>query len=65
MTGRTDWLPRRIRWRELCFTYRELCSAIVPHMGLSHVLTHWPEIGCGLAKSRCKRGWHEVAVTSS
>jgi len=39
----------------MCFIYRELCAAIVPHVGLSHALTHWPEIAHGLAESPRKR----------
>jgi hypothetical protein len=39
----------------MCFIYRELCAAIVPHVGLSHVLTHWPDIARGLAESPRKR----------
>ncbi len=37
------------------FLYRELCTAILPDLGLSHVLTHWPEIAQGLAASPRKR----------
>jgi hypothetical protein len=37
------------------FVYRELCTAIMPHIGLSHTLTHWPEIARGLAESRRRR----------
>ena len=37
------------------FLYRELCTAILPDLGLSHVLAHWPEIAHGLAESPRKR----------
>ena len=49
----------------MCFVYRELCAAIVPHVGLSHVLTHWPDIARGLAESPRKRDRQEaVAILS-
>jgi hypothetical protein len=37
------------------FVYRELCTAIMPPIGLSHSLAHWPEIARGLAESPRKR----------
>ena len=37
------------------FVYRELCAAIMPHIGLSHTLAHWPEIARGLAESPRER----------
>ena len=49
----------------MCFIYRELCAAIVPHVGLSHVLTRWPEIARGLAESPRKRGRQEAAAILS
>ena len=45
----------------MCFVYRELCAAIVPDVGLSYVLTHWPEIARGLAESPRKR-FRQVAA---
>ena len=47
------------------FVYRELCAAIVPHVGLSYVLTHWPDIAHGLAESPRKRGRQEAAAILS
>jgi hypothetical protein len=39
----------------MAFVYRELCSAIVPNVGLSHTLTHWFEIARGLAETPRQR----------
>ena len=60
--GDTAWRPRRCRWREMCFVYRELCAAIVPHVGLSYVLTHWADITRGLAEPPRKRGGREATA---
>ena len=45
----------------MCFVYRELCAAIVPHVGLSYVLTHWADIAHGLAESPRRRVRQEAA----
>ena len=49
----------------MCFVYRELCAAIVPHVGLSYVLTHWHEISRGLAEPPRKRGLQEATAILS
>lgn len=49
----------------MCFVYRELCAAIVPHVGLSYVLTHWSEIARGLAESPRRRRRQEATATLS
>jgi hypothetical protein len=43
------------------FVYRELCAAVVPHLGLFHVLTHWPDIARGLAESPRRRSRQKAA----
>ena len=46
----------------MCFVYRELCVAIVPHVALSYMLTHWPDIARGLAESPRKRRRQEAVA---
>jgi hypothetical protein len=48
-------MPRRSRWREMCFLYRELCSAISPRLGLAQSLERWPQVARGLAETPRKR----------
>lgn len=49
----------------MCSTYRGFCVAIVTHVALSHVLTHWSETALGLAESARKRARQEPAAILS
>ena len=53
--GDTSWQPRRSRWREVQFLYRELVAAIVPPLGLAKVKQRWNDIAHHLADSPRKR----------
>ena len=53
--GATSWQPRRSRWREVHFLYRELVFAIVPRLGLAKVIERWEGITRSLADSPRER----------
>jgi hypothetical protein len=48
-------MPRRSRWRETRFLYRELITAISPRCGLAAALDRWSDITRGLAETPRKR----------
>jgi hypothetical protein len=53
--GATSWQPRRSRWREVHFLYRELVVAIVPPLGLAKVIQRSEDIARNLTDSPRKR----------
>ena len=48
-------MPRRSRWREMEYMFREVCAAILPANGLVNTLSNWPKIAKRLAESKRKR----------
>jgi hypothetical protein len=48
-------MPRRSRWREVEYMFREISAAILPANGLVKTLSNWPEIAKRLAESRRRR----------
>lgn len=51
----TAWVPRRGRWREVRFLYRELMTAISPRCGLAAALNRWADISRRLAEPPRRR----------
>lgn len=48
-------MPRRSRWREMEYMFREVCAAILPANGLARTLSNWPKIAKRLAESKRSR----------